>query len=207
VCTPTEPGVEYSCSDGEDNDCDGLADVSDPDCFDSDGDGLADAYEDNITGTDRLSVDTDRDGLVDGNSGVVGVGVYPGGPDYPDYPDPVDADDDGFVDGEQTKGTDPTKADTDGDLLEDGLEVANNADPLDPDSWPNLKDGKCGPYGEPDNQLNAGDLVVAIRIALGELPLRALELAHCDLGTPDNDIDVADILLLIQMLQSLPGEI
>ena len=100
-----------------------------------------------------------------------------------------------------------TEADSDGDLLEDGLEVANDADPLDPTSWPNLKDGKCGPYGKPDNQLNAGDLVVAIRIALGELPLRALELAHCDLGTPDDDIDVADILLLIQMLQSLPGGI
>ena len=78
---------------------------------------------------------------------------------------------------------------------------------LDPGSWPNLKDGDCGPYGEPDEQLNAGDLVVAIRIALGELPLRALELAHCDLGTPDGDIDVADILLLIQMVQSLPGGI
>jgi FtsP/CotA-like multicopper oxidase with cupredoxin domain len=30
-CTPTEP-TEVSCSDGEDNDCDGLTDAEDPDC-------------------------------------------------------------------------------------------------------------------------------------------------------------------------------
>ncbi|HYQ71556.1 MAG TPA: hypothetical protein VET88_06475, partial [Gammaproteobacteria bacterium] len=37
TCTPGTPGVEgpsgdASCSDGIDNDCDGLTDVSDPDC-------------------------------------------------------------------------------------------------------------------------------------------------------------------------------
>lgn len=31
VCTPTE-GTEVSCSDGQDNDCDGLIDSADPDC-------------------------------------------------------------------------------------------------------------------------------------------------------------------------------
>ena len=213
ACQATEPGTEITCDDGQDNDCDGLIDAADPDCDDEDGDGLPNIAEDsNGNGivdageTDPTKMDTDGDGLVDGNSGVVPVDDYPDGPNDPD---PVDADDDGFVDGEQTLGTDPTKDDSDGDLLDDGLEVANGADPLDQDSWPNLKDGDCGPYGKPDNQLNAGDLVVAIRIALGELPLRALELAHCNLGTPDDDIDVADILLLMQMLQSLslPGEI
>jgi FtsP/CotA-like multicopper oxidase with cupredoxin domain len=217
ACTPTEPNTEYSCSDGKDNDCDQLFDSDDPDCLDTDGDGLPNITED-INGngtvdegeTDPNKVDTDKDGLVDGNSGVVLVDHYPNDPNDPDdYPDPVDADDDGFVDGEQTLGTDPTKYDSDGDLLDDGLEVANSADPLDPGDWPNLKDGDCGPYGEPDEQLNAGDLVVSIRIALGELQPRALELAHCDLGTPDGDIDVADVLLMMQMLQSLslPGEI
>jgi hypothetical protein len=32
ACIPTEPGTELSCSDGQDNDCDGLVDGADPDC-------------------------------------------------------------------------------------------------------------------------------------------------------------------------------
>ena len=168
VCTPSEPGVEYSCSDAQDNDCDGLIDAADSDCFDSDGDGLA-----------------------DGNDGVVVAG-----------PDDVDANDDGFVDGEQTTGTDPNDADSDGDLLNDGLEVANGTKPLDPASWPILADGDCAPYDAPNGQVNGGDLVVAMRLALGMEETRTLELAHCDLGVPDSIINVADVLLLIKMIQS-----
>ena len=192
VCTPTEPGVELNCSDGEDNDCDGLIDANDPDCLlDTDGDGLSDDDEVNVFGTSPTSIDTDGDGLVDGNDGVVLAGE-----------DDTDANHDGFIDGEQTEGTNPTKADTDGDQLEDGLEVAFGADPLDPASWPNIADGDCAPYDAPNNQLDGGDLVIAMRMALGLVATRALELAHCDLGTPDGVINVADVLLLIQMLQS-----
>ncbi len=193
ACTPTEPGVEYSCADGEDNDCDALIDSNDPDCLDSDGDGLTDAWEINVLGTSHTSVDTDGDGLVDGSSGVVSTATYPQG---------VDSDMDGFVDGEQTLGTNATLADSDGDLLPDGLEVANGADPKDPASWPLLADGDVAPYGAPDGMLNAGDLTVAIRLALGLETTRALELAHCDLGTPDGLINARDISLLIQMLLS-----
>jgi hypothetical protein len=32
ACSPTEPGTEISCDDGQDNDCDGLIDAADPDC-------------------------------------------------------------------------------------------------------------------------------------------------------------------------------
>jgi len=32
ACTPTESGTEVTCDDGNDNDCDGLTDASDPDC-------------------------------------------------------------------------------------------------------------------------------------------------------------------------------
>ena len=193
ACTPTEPRIEYSCTDAEDNDCDTLIDGNDPECLDSDGDGLADAYETNILGTNPAAVDSDGDGLVDGDSGVVLIA---------DYPQGVDTDADGFAEGEQTLGTDATDADSDGDLLEDGLEVANGADPLDPDNWPILADGDCAPLGEPDGLLNAGDLAVAIRLALGLGTARPLELAHCDLGVADGDIDAGDVLLLIRMLQS-----
>jgi hypothetical protein len=179
VCTPTEFGVEYSCTDGKDNDCDGLVDGNDLDCTDTDGDGLPDGVETNTgvyldpthTGTNPALSDTDSDGLDDGEE----VNTYE---------------------------TDPTKADSDGDLLEDGTEVVNGSDPNDPASWPHLADGDVAPYGAPDGQLNAGDLTVAIRLALGLETTRALELAHCDLGTPDNIIDARDITLLIQMLLS-----
>ena len=126
------------------------------------------------------------------------VGVGPGTGD-------VDANGDGFIDGELTTGTNPKEEDSDGDLLKDGLEVANGADPLDPFSYPILADGDVAPYGEPDGQLNVGDLAVAIRVALGIVDTRTLELAHCDLGVPDGIINSADILLLIQMLQSPPS--
>jgi spore coat protein A len=192
VCTPTEPGIELSCSDGEDNDCDGLIDNNDPDCIlDTDGDGLSDNDEINVYGTNPDSIDTDGDGLVDGNDGVVLAGEGD-----------IDVNDDGFIDGEQTEGTNPTMADTDGDQLEDGLEVAFGADPLNPASWPNIADGDCAPYDAPNNELDGGDLVIAMRMALGLVTARALELAHCDLGTPDGVINIADVLLLIKMLQS-----
>jgi len=32
TCTPTEPGTELTCNDGQDNDCDGLIDCADSDC-------------------------------------------------------------------------------------------------------------------------------------------------------------------------------
>ncbi len=32
VCTPTEPNIEVTCDDGNDNDCDGAVDCSDSDC-------------------------------------------------------------------------------------------------------------------------------------------------------------------------------
>jgi hypothetical protein len=110
ACTPDEPGAEYSCSDGQDNDCDTLFDGNDPDCFDTDGDGLTDAYESNILGTDPGTVDTDGDGLVDGAGGVVSLAAYPGG---------IDSDGDGFVDGEQDLGTDPSVSNV-GDLAPRG---------------------------------------------------------------------------------------
>jgi len=172
-----------------------LIDANDADCLDTDSDGLTDLYEMKILGTSYTLIDTDGDGLVDGNDGAVPAGE-----------DDIDVNGDGFIDGELTEGTDPTKEDSDGDLLKDGLEVAKGTDPLDSDSWPHLFDGDVAPYGEPDKRLNAGDLTVAIRLALGLETTRTLELAHGDLGTPDGVINAADVILLIQMLHSQPSQ-
>ena len=158
-------------------------------CLDDDQDGLLNSLE-ALLGTDPLLADTDGDGLVDGNDGLVPIGSIPGG---------VDTNADGFVDGEQVYASDPLLADSDGDRLDDGLEAANGADPLDATSWPALADGDIAPLGAPDGQINAGDVLVGTRIALGLVTATALELAHADLyppGAPDGKINVQDLILL-----------
>jgi hypothetical protein len=50
--------------------------------------------------------------------------------------------------------------------------------------------------------VNAGDLIIGMRIALGLLTPGTLELSHGDLypvGNPDGIIDTSDLVLLLQM--------
>jgi len=185
ACTPTEPGIEQSCNDGQDNDCDGLIDIDDPDCIsDTDGDGLSDAFEISI-GTNPNLADSDSDGLTDyvevGFDGDINsYNPYPGGGDL-----------------------DANSSDTDGDGIDDATEANNTigTEPIDPLGYPNLADGDCAPLPLPNGTLDAGDLVVATRIALGLHAASVLELAHCDLAMPyDDAITTADILLLMQLL-------
>ncbi|MGD2043344.1 MAG: hypothetical protein PVJ28_06800, partial [Acidimicrobiia bacterium] len=92
---------------------------------DSDDDGLPDGQEIAI-GTDPFDPDTDDDGLDDGEE----VEVY--------GTDPLDADtdDDGLTDGDEVNihGTDPLDPDTDDDGLNDGDEISEGTDPFDPDT-------------------------------------------------------------------------
>jgi hypothetical protein len=162
-------------------------------CLDDDADGLVNSLEATL-GTDPALADSDGDGLVDGADGIVPVGAVVGG---------VDSNGDGFADGEQMLGTYPQLADSDGDRLDDGVEVANHADPLDPESWPSLADGDLAPLGDPDGQVNAGDYLIAQRIALELLTSTPLELAHGDLyppGAPDGQINIQDLILLQRLL-------
>ena len=169
-----------------DSDNDGFTDATDSD---DDNDGLTDSQE--ITaGTNPLLIDSDGDGLVDGNDGIVAVALVPGG---------VDVNNDGFVDGETPLGTNPTLADTDGDQLDDGVEVANGSDPNDPLSWPNFADGDLAPYNNPDGQLNAGDVLIALRIVLGSVSSAPLQLAHGDMNS-DGIISLPDLLLIQKLL-------
>ena len=120
-----------------DADGDGLTDAqevlehgTDPSRPDTDGDGLPDADE-SARGTSPFLADTDRDSMLDGWEAQHGL-------------DPLDArdarqdlDGDGAVFGlqnveEHRLGTDPRRADTDGDLLPDAWEVLFDLDPLVP---------------------------------------------------------------------------
>ncbi|HED52094.1 MAG TPA: hypothetical protein ENI83_00930, partial [Gammaproteobacteria bacterium] len=69
-----------------------------------------------------------------------------------------------------------------------------------PAAWaPNYLAGDIAPRGNPDGQLNAGDLVVLQRIAIGQITADAYEQIVGDiapLGAPDGQINVADVLVL-----------
>lgn len=172
--------------------------------IDTDGDGIDDATE-VLNGTDPDQVDSDGDGLVDGASGIVCINLVTGC--TVSYPTGVDYDGDNFVDGESDLGTDPTLADSDTDQLPDGLEVELGSDPLSDLSWPNIADGDLAPLGNPDGNVNAADLLIAMRIVLNEVTPLSLQFAHGDLyphGAPDGVIDLSDVLLLQQQVLGPP---
>jgi hypothetical protein len=124
-------------------------------------------------------IDSDGDGLDDGyelnvsatdpnnvDSDGDGLADGPGGlVPLAAYPGGIDADGDGFVDGEQDLGTDPA--------------VSNIGD--------------LAPRGNPDNLINAADLLVLTRLVTGIIQPTALEAKLADING-DTLVDVADIL-------------
>ncbi len=111
---------------------------TDPHRADTDGDGLADGAE-FATGTDPLDPDSDDDSIRDGRDPaplVVDQDLDGDGVRDSDDPD-VDGDALSNVD-EATRGTDPRRADTDGDGWTDGLEVELASDPKSATSRPDV---------------------------------------------------------------------
>ncbi len=119
-----EPG---ECSDGADNDSDGLYDCNDPDCAgapDCEGD------DDDATGDDDDST---------GDDDATGDDDDATGDDDDSTPGPLDSDGDGLSDAQEIPlGLDPYDDDTDDDGLTDGYEVVNGTNPL---LWDNDGDG------------------------------------------------------------------
>jgi len=79
-------------------------------------------------------------------------------------------------------------------------------------AWaPNFLAGDVAPRGNPDGQLNAGDLVVLQRIAMGQISADSYEQLVGDIapfGAPDGKINAADVLVLqraVLGLVSLPA--
>lgn len=109
----------------------------------------------------------DDAGVINGNGARVSLGVDVSG-FVPAETAPTDADSDGLFEYEETAlGTNPNVADTDGDTINDGIEVSNGTDPLDindpnnqsaPDpsfTTDNDGDGLVAAYDPNDSSLDA----------------------------------------------------
>ena len=130
--------VKFSETSLRDSDGDGLQDYienivgSSNAKADTDGDGLTDVQEVTELGTDPTKADSDGDGIVDAQEDTDGDGLE-NGYEYANGLKPIlkDTDFDGLTDAEELNayGTDPRRADTDGDGANDGLEAAYGTDP------------------------------------------------------------------------------
>lgn len=158
--------------------------VANQDQSDIDGDGQGDVCDSDIDGdglpnVTELSIGTDPT-LFDSD----GVGLSDGA-EYNQY------------------STNPMLYDSDGDNVNDGEEVARGSNPLDQNSVPAYADGDLNL----DGVLNAGDLIIAHRAALGEVTLTPLQLGHGDvapkvngISTPDGQFNAGDIVVISRML-------
>ncbi len=119
---------------------------------DSDGDGLLNSTE-IITGTNPTNPDSDGDGFSDGVE--ITNGTNPVDPCNPNTLFATcDPDGDGLDNQTETViGTNPTNSDSDGDFISDGVEVANNSNPLDECS-PNQTTIDCIPKPKGESGVN-----------------------------------------------------
>jgi subtilisin family serine protease len=145
--------------------------------LDSDSDGLSDALEATV-GSDPLDSDSDNDGLTDYQEVAWDddAAVYSAGLD-----------------------TDPLNADTDSDGIIDGAESLAGTDPLNSTSnyiWGDINNSGV---------VNAADVLLATRAALGVLTLSTPQLARGNVAPlvggqpaslPDDEFNVADLLLI-----------
>jgi hypothetical protein len=144
---------------------------------DTDEDGLPDSFETGL-GTDPLLADSDADGLTD-------------------YEEVAR---DGDVSGyDPTGDTNPLNPDTDGDGVTDGEEVAAGTDPLDNTSYPVSADGDLNA----DGQVDVADVILALRIVFGSLPVTPEYLDRGDVaplldGMPASDglFTLGDVLVI-----------
>jgi hypothetical protein len=130
--------AEQTATDVADDDGDGLTNAAeaeagtDPSLADTDEDGLTDGEESAETGTSPLSADTDSDGVLDGDEVAQGTDPLDGLAAAPVAETPTT---------EETPAEEPAPAepvtapgDSDGDGLEDAIEVELGTDPVDLDT-------------------------------------------------------------------------
>jgi hypothetical protein len=122
---------------------------------DNDGDGLTNGEENEIYGTNPDLIDTDFDGINDGQE--VLNNSNPLDPNDPNPGAGEDDDQDGLTNAQEIAlNLDPNKPDTDGDGLNDGLEVANGLDADDAND-PGNADSDGDGISDRDELLNGTD--------------------------------------------------
>ena len=142
--------------------------------------------------------DADNDGLSNAEEDPLGTN-----------PANTDSDGDGLTDLEEWYqiGTDARDADTDNDGILDGAEVSAGTDPLSGTST--AGDGDVNQ----DGQINAGDLLLVMQMAMGQRIPTPEQLTHADVHT-DGVIDVRDVLelqrrilglSLLEWFEAMPG--
>lgn len=172
-----------------------LPDATDP-TQDSDGDGIPDVVEGNGDPDgdgvpNFMDLDSDGDGISDAEESQGPLPVDSDGDGKPDFLD-LDSDNDGLSDAEEHAGpdgvpstgdeTDPTNPDSDGDGINDVVEVAYGSDPNNPgDMLPEDVFYVILPYAAPNHEL------------------RDLEFT--------TDINNPDILIMVDLSGSMGGEI
>lgn len=125
--------------------------------YDTDGDSLLDYDEIYVLKTDPTKVDTDENGVTDGNEDADKDGLTNAQEinTYKSDPTKIDTDGDSLSDGNEVNiyGTSPTKYDTDSDGLSDGEEILLGLNPLKTSSDGSAPDGKRLFEQELDNSL------------------------------------------------------
>ena len=144
---------------------------------DSDGDGIPDPVDPYPN-----AVDGDGDGLCDGPVAIAGICAAG-----------EDRNGNGKIDSGET---DPTNADTDGDSYNDGMEVLYGSDPLSGSDTPQNNHVNNGDVNGIDG-VNAADVLLAVRIVLGQYTPTQEELVRADM-VPDGTINAGDLVRIIQ---------
>jgi hypothetical protein len=105
--------------------------------------------------------------------------------------------------GDATTHTTGEAADNSGYLLRTWLSIQKLkevksyiVDGVEPDP---IADGDLAPLGDPDGIINTGDIVIALRIALGEITPGTMELAHGDMNA-DGVIDLSDVIVITNIV-------